>query len=532
MKAPSRFITVCTVVGLVVTSIHATNAGSATWSLNPTSNDWKTAANWTPATVPNSATDTATFGNSSITSVNLLNFTTVAEIVFAVGADAFTLNGGAYTTSVVGAGVTNDSGITQTLALGVGGNFNIQNEAAVASTTIVNNGGLIFFWDATTASNSVFTNSGGATDFTDNASAGEATITNNGGETTFTGFATAANSTITSNGATSPEARAGSTTFLNTSNAGTATLIANGGSNGGSGALIFFGVNGSGSPTAASSTLIANGDLPGEAGGIIQFDDTSDGGTARVEVFGNGNLDISSHAAPGMSIGSIEGSGAVFLGANKLTVGTNNLSTVLSGVIQDGGIGGGSFGSLTKVGKGKLTLSNANTYTGGTTVIKGTLLVTNRRGSATGTGTVRVNAGTLGGTGRISGDVIIVPSLTVATLAPGIGARIGKLTLSAMLSFYPRANYKVDLNSTSSTADQVTAKGVLILSNATITIDDQGNGTLPAGTVFTLINNTAAPGITGTFSNLADGSTLVLGSNTYKASYEGGDGNDLTLTVQ
>ena len=167
MKPPSRFITVCTVVGLVVTSIHATNAGSATWSLNPTSNDWKTAANWTPATVPNSATDTATFGNSSITSVNLLNFTTVAEIVFAVGADAFTLNGGAYTTSVVGAGITNDSGITQTLTLGVGGNFNIQNEAAVANTTIVNSGGLIFFWDATTASNSVFTNSGGATDFTD-----------------------------------------------------------------------------------------------------------------------------------------------------------------------------------------------------------------------------------------------------------------------------------------------------------------------------------------------------------------------------
>ena len=35
----------------------------------------------------------------------------------------------------------------------------------------------------------------------------------------------------------------------------------------------------------------------------------------------------------------------------------------------------------------------------------------------------------------------------------------------------------------------------------------------------------------GAFSNLADGSALIVGSNTYQANYEGGDGNDLTLTV-
>lgn len=33
------------------------------------------------------------------------------------------------------------------------------------------------------------------------------------------------------------------------------------------------------------------------------------------------------------------------------------------------------------------------------------------------------------------------------------------------------------------------------------------------------------------FGNLADGSTLVVGTNTYKANYEGGAGQDLTLTV-
>ena len=36
-------------------------AGSATWNSNPVSNDWNTAANWTPATVPNGPEDIATF---------------------------------------------------------------------------------------------------------------------------------------------------------------------------------------------------------------------------------------------------------------------------------------------------------------------------------------------------------------------------------------------------------------------------------------------------------------------------------------
>ena len=60
---------------------------------------------------------------------------------------------------------------------------------------------------------------------------------------------------------------------------------------------------------------------------------------------------------------------------------------------------------------------------------------------------------------------------------------------------------------------------------------DSGTATLASGTAFILINNTANSPIIGAFSNLADGSTLTVGSNTYLVSYEGGTGNDLTLTV-
>ena len=44
-------------------------AGSATWSSNPSSGDWNTAANWIPNTVPNGTSDIATFATSNVTDV-------------------------------------------------------------------------------------------------------------------------------------------------------------------------------------------------------------------------------------------------------------------------------------------------------------------------------------------------------------------------------------------------------------------------------------------------------------------------------
>jgi fibronectin-binding autotransporter adhesin len=127
-----------------------------------------------------------------------------------------------------------------------------------------------------------------------------------------------------------------------------------------------------------------------------------------VEVFGNGNLDISfSVRGSGVTFGSIEGNGIVFLGAENLTVGGNKLSTTFSGVIQDGGLNNVTGGSLNKIGKGKLTLTNANSYNGGTVINNEKLIVSITSGSATGAGAVQVNAGMLRGDGIIAGAVTV-----------------------------------------------------------------------------------------------------------------------------
>ena len=546
------------ILTLLFSTASSSFAGSATWKASAANDEWFNVNNWVQRTIPNSPGDTATFASSNRTSIDIVAFDMELNgIVFNPGASAFTLATNLQATTlqliISGVGITNNSGVVQNFVLTNPATqmFFINNATAGSLTAFT--GGQITFGATSTAGNATFTNNIFIT-FSNDTTAGDATFNIiDGGVIIFDGNSTAANGTFNNPGfiqfGETPfdASTAGNGTFTNPGSAdstlgggfivfhfgtaGDATFINNGATaSGGIAGETLFQDTGD----AGNAVLIANGGVGGGDGGSIQFATASTGGTARMEVFGNGNLDISLHDTPGVKTGSIQGNGAVFLGANNLTVGTNNLGTTFSGLIQDGGSGGGTGGSLTKAGSGKLTLTKSNTYTGGTTITKGTLLVTNRSGSATGTGSVQVNAGTLGGTGRISGAATIgtaTGTATTATLAPGNGAQLGALTLLNTLTFNSRATYKVNLNSNAATGAQVVATGVKINSGALVSISDLGTARLPSGTVLTIINNTATTPIAGTFINLSDGSRLIVGSNTFQANYRGGDGNDLTLTV-
>jgi autotransporter-associated beta strand protein len=537
-------------------------AGSGQWDLNPTSSDWNMAENWTPMTVPNGPADIATFALSNTTNVSISEDTEVSSIMFtsaATNAYAITVTP-SFTLMISGVGIS-DSATTQHFVANGGeavngefGSIRFSNNAtAGGSATFTNNhgtndffGGVTLFSDTSTAGSATFINKNGTvggdqfqgeTVFIDNSTAGKGTFINNGsiisnvfngGGTNFRDSSTAGNATITNNGGAVINSGGCIAFFANSSTAASATIINNGGTASGAfGGETIIGVFDSDTATAASATLIANGGTGGGRGGITSFFGNSTGGTSRIEVFGNGSLDLSGHNAPRLTVGSIEGDGDIFLGANNLTVGSNNLSTIFSGVID--GIGG----SLTKIGTSALALTGENTYAGGTTIEGGRLWVNNMSGSGTGSGGVQVNAGTLGGRGTISGAVTVgTRSGAGAVLAPGRrGGRPGNpLTIQSTLTFNFDATYEVGLTSLHAVADKVLARGVRIR-GAQIAFDDSASGVLPPGTAFTLIDNMATSPLSGTFSNLPDNSTVTVGNNTFQASYEGGDGNDLTLTV-
>jgi hypothetical protein len=108
----------------------------------------------------------------------------------------------------------------------------------------------------------------------------------------------------------------------------------------------------------------------------------------------------------------------------------------------------------------------------------------------------------------------------------------GTLTIAQTLTFKSNGNYNCDLSLTAHPkADQGSASGITIESGAQLSLRTKGTQTLVSGTTFTVISNTATTPINGTFANLTDGSTFIAGNNTFQASYDGGDGNDLTHTV-
>ena len=185
---------------------------------------------------------------------------------------------------------------------------------------------------------------------------------------------------------------------------------------------------------------------------------------------------------------------------------------------------------MTKTGAGTLTLSHANTYNGGTTIRQGAVVVSNATGSGTGVGKVQVNLGILRGVGKIDGAVTVGNgSSSGATILGGNSTSPGILAINSALTFRSFSSYKCALNRASVKASQVSALGVIIDSGATFTF--VGTGTLPVGTVFTVINNTSASPIAGTFSNLPNGSIFTSNGNNFKVNYTGGTGNDLTLKV-
>ena len=214
------------------------------------------------------------------------------------------------------------------------------------------------------------------------------------------------------------------------------------------------------------------------------------------------------------------------------TVGTKTLTLtgagngLISGIISGNGSGGTGTVALTKSGAGTWRLSGANTYTGTTTVIGGTLLINGNQSAATGAVTVSNSGTTLGGTGTIGGTVTVNAG---ANIAPGNGGNTTAILNTGALTLASTSNFRVDINGTiaGSGYDRLNVTtGIVSIggSNVVVTVGT----TLAIGQTFLIVNKVSAGAVSGTF---AQGSTVTSGPFSFAIDYAGGDGNDIVLTV-
>ena len=343
----------------VGTAANAGVSGSGTW--NNFSTQWST----TPAGAANSAwnSDTANFNGTAGGTATIAGTAISANAInFNPGAGAFTilLTGAQFTlakesavallqSSLIfnGAGITNTSGLTQTITAGTSG------LALVAVSTPFTE-----FRNASVAGNVVINNIGAGThtDFNNTSSADHAFITN-GGAASYTYFGTGVIDAPTAASATIINAGAGSFLELANGSHGSLARVVNS------------------HPTS-----------------FVNISELTSAGTTLGSIEGGGTVFL--------------GSKNLTVGGNNLsTVFSGVIRDGSPDVFQPGNSQQQSFigGSLTKVGAGALTLTGANIYTGGTNVNGGSLIVD---GSLASPNTTVNPGGLLGGHGFIGGNLV------------------------------------------------------------------------------------------------------------------------------
>ncbi|MBV8102094.1 MAG: autotransporter domain-containing protein [Verrucomicrobia bacterium] len=308
----------------------------------------------------------------------------------------------------------------------------------------------------------------------------------------------------------------------------------------------------SGAGTYSGATILMSGTFQAESTGIFSPNSAfmlNSASTLDLNGFNN-------------TIGSLAGTGTVINSGSAnaiLTVGSNNTSTVFSGVIEDGTTA--TLG-LTKVGTGTLTLAGADTYSGPTQVIGGRLQAgvvgafspnsaftvnstldlngfNNAVGSLAGTGTV-INSGsanailTVGNNGTSTVFSGAIEDGTTATLGlTKVGT--GTLTLAGADTYSGptqviggtlragvagafsstsafTVNSTLDLNGFNNTIGSLSGTGTVVNSgpaNATLTVGNDDSSTVFSGLIED--GTTATLGLT----KVGTGTLTLSGADTY-----------------
>ena len=534
--------------------------------------DWSTAANWSPAAVPNSTTDQATFNASGYVITN--NATVMANVSSPVTLATLYFAG----SSTTGANLTvSGSPITLNNTGGVGWTATVQNMSVPANVAVTVASDLVLADPDGVSFNAynqmrITGNISGSGQVIRSGSQDQAVFL--GGNNTFTGGISIVAGYLEAAATNAFVNTSGNLTFANatgyggisTGVAGTTTFSAGAINFGGTSQNIRFASGGTGSVLDITTSNFTNGS-----------------GTGAINILKSDNQPLFGVNTAG--IGTVKFSGTDFTVTRNVTgaqynssgielspaSGTQTWSGNFTGFVQQQS-DSSTNPSVVKSGNGTVILSGANTYRSQTLVNAGTLLLNNTNiqavnpytndsglGSATKGRYEVANGATLGGTGRINvalanaaataNNAVLVKSGGI--VAPGGATAIGTLTFDGanftrngtddhVLNMATESKFSFRLSGNSASADQVDfwnyANGDLLLSGGSIavnlTLSSLGDGASHTVTLFKFYSDGGTTIFSG--ENLTSGLTLgtvdpnISGTPTF--SYTSG-GIDLTYTA-
>ncbi|VBB48018.1 putative Autotransporter-associated beta strand repeat protein [uncultured Paludibacter sp.] len=236
--------------------------------------------------------------------------------------------------------------------------------------------------------------------------------------------------------------------------------------------------------------------------GKINVITDGDGGdfriTANSQSFPNANINLGANVRMGayssvgssststsqvIKIGSLSGESTSAVYGGTYLIGSDNRDAVYNGVIKSGA-------TITKLGTGTWTLTNAAETSSSFKVSGGMLVIRNTSGSATGTGTLTVSDAILSGTGTVGGLTIISAN---GKIMPGLSeTTIGTLTMQKNVSLTSTATTIMKVSNTSN--DLLNVTGTLYLGGTLDLRNISGNWML--GSSYKLFS---APTISGNF---------------------------------
>lgn len=210
-------------------------------------------------------------------------------------------------------------------------------------------------------------------------------------------------------------------------------------------------------------------------------------------------------------IGSIEGAGEIAFNPSNI---------LIAGDASDRAFSGRLFGAGTfkKVGAGELVLSGTSEAGVSLVLSAGDLVI-----DAEVAGAVTAEGGMLSGTGAITGAVEIKSGATLsAGHSPGVLAT-GDLKLQADAVLLQEL-------ASSAQVDQIKVIGGVDLGGAKLETALL-SGFAPTSGSWVIIDNDGTDAVAGHFDGLSEGAQFTKGGVTFKISYAGGTGNDVTLSV-